>query len=310
MGVWGGEQKSTWADLENQKPVFFQHPSLSLTSVVLSRLPASWSGNLKNHGLPAPRVHREALRPGGASRAAQHPGTGAGGGRGAGIRLHGRPRWSQTCDGSLSSGRHRAGHSTCLSLVLTTGRALLRNRHITEWRGPWTRDSCLLLRLLSKEDAAGPWVPVSPHPRDLSGRDRGRRPNPRGRGKALAFVPSSLPARASHLHRTCLPQAVLWLPPGATLSAYWAWRFTSAPLPRGSGAAVTLALLTVRVLLQAGEPLFAHVHRALPACRALVSAGPLPAAPALATTPKQPKARPSSVVRLGSSCRSKNVSQM
>lgn len=132
VGVWGGEQKSTWADLENQKPVFFQHPSLSLTSVVLSRLPASWSGNLKNHGLPAPRVHREALRPGGASRAAQHPGTGAGGGGGAGIRLHGWPRWSQTCDGSLSSGRHRAGHSTCLSLVLTTGRALLWNRHCTE----------------------------------------------------------------------------------------------------------------------------------------------------------------------------------
>lgn len=131
-GVWGEEQKSTRADLENQKPVLFQHPSLSLTSVVLSRLPASWSGNLKNHGLPAPRVHREALRPGGASRAAQHPGTGAGGGGGAGIRLHGRPRWSQTCDGSLSSGRHRAGHSTCLSLVLTTGRALLWNRHCTE----------------------------------------------------------------------------------------------------------------------------------------------------------------------------------
>lgn len=83
-GVWGGEQKSTRADLENQKPVLFQHPSLSLTSVVLSRLPASWSGNLKNHGLPAPRVHREALRPGGASRAAQHPGTGAGGGGGQG----------------------------------------------------------------------------------------------------------------------------------------------------------------------------------------------------------------------------------
>lgn len=231
-----------------------------------------------------------------------------GGGWGAGIRLHGWPRWSQTCDGSLSSGRHWAGHSTCLSLVLTTGRALLRNRHITEWRGPWTRDSCLLLRLLSKEDAAGPWVLVSPRPRDLSRRHRGRRPNPRGREQALAFVPSSLPARASHLHCTCFLQAVLWLPPGAMLSACWAWRFTSAPPPRGSGAAVTLALLTVRVLPQASEPLFAHVHRALPACRALVSAGPLPAAPALATTPKQPNARPSSVVRLGSSCRSKNVS--
>lgn len=79
FGVGGEEQKSTRADLENQKPVFFQHPSLSLTSVVLSRLPASWSGNLKNHGLPAPCVHREALRPGGTSRAAQHPGTGPGG---------------------------------------------------------------------------------------------------------------------------------------------------------------------------------------------------------------------------------------
>lgn len=61
-------------DLENQK-LAFEHLSLFLTKVVLSRLPTSRSGNLKNHRLPASRIHFEALWPRGPSRETQHPGT-------------------------------------------------------------------------------------------------------------------------------------------------------------------------------------------------------------------------------------------
>lgn len=52
-------------------------------------------------------------------------------------------------------------------------------------------------RLLSEKEAAGTCVPVSPRPRDLSGKD-GEKPNPCGFGQAVVFALSSLPAGASH----------------------------------------------------------------------------------------------------------------
>ena len=69
-----GRQKDV-AGVRKKEVRLCPHLSLFLINTVLSRLPTSWSGNLKNHRLPAPRVHFEALRPGGASRETQHPGT-------------------------------------------------------------------------------------------------------------------------------------------------------------------------------------------------------------------------------------------
>lgn len=79
----GGRCRGKWEkgrpDLENQK-LAFEHLSLFLTSIVLSRLPTSRSGNLKNHRLPASRLYLQALRPRGTPRETQHPGTSGTGG--------------------------------------------------------------------------------------------------------------------------------------------------------------------------------------------------------------------------------------
>lgn len=65
-------EESTWPLLKGRHSFPL---SLFLTSAVLARLPTSWSGNIKNHRLPAACLYIEALWPGSPPWETQHPGT-------------------------------------------------------------------------------------------------------------------------------------------------------------------------------------------------------------------------------------------
>ena len=140
-------------------------------SIVLSRLPTSWSGNLKNHRLPAPLPSAMAWGPIGGDSTSRYPHGGEDSGctaSGSGHR-HG--------DGSLSLGQAPclAFNTNQLQFSRQGGACCLI--HILQRKSPESQDTCLLQRLVSEKDAAGSWAQLGPPPCDLCGKDmRGRWP--------------------------------------------------------------------------------------------------------------------------------------